>query len=260
MQADKVHSLSWRAWLLFSIAAAVIVGLALQGAISQDSAYHLFADRRGLWAIPNFCNVASNLPFIAAGLYGLYWLRRGRPGYGLQPLRPAYTVFFVSVCLVSAGSGYYHLDPSDATLVWDRLPMTVAFMAFFSLVLGEHVNSRLASCLLMPLLLLGVASVFWWWYSGDLRLYVLVQFLPFLLIPAIMLLYPSHLPGAAWTWAVLAAYVAAKLLELFDVSLYEALGISGHALKHVVSALGVCFVAVRLKLSGGCEPLADARH
>ena len=33
----------------------------------QDQSHHQFADQRELFGIPNFWNVASNLPFIAVG-------------------------------------------------------------------------------------------------------------------------------------------------------------------------------------------------
>ena len=37
----------------------------------QDPAYHLFADRRAWLGVANFADVASNLPFLAVGLWGL---------------------------------------------------------------------------------------------------------------------------------------------------------------------------------------------
>ena len=48
----------------------------------------------------------------------------------------AWLIFFVGVALVSAGSAYYHWSPSNPTLVWDRLPMTLGFMAFFAVIIG----------------------------------------------------------------------------------------------------------------------------
>ena len=42
--------------------------------------------------------------------------------------RRSWFVFFLGVALVFLGSGYYHYAPNDDSLVWDRLPMTVAFI------------------------------------------------------------------------------------------------------------------------------------
>lgn len=69
----------------------VVITLAfLLPAIPQDPAYHAFADQRTLHGVPHFWNVASNLPFVLAGLLGLLLLRR-RPfvAGGLPELYPA---------------------------------------------------------------------------------------------------------------------------------------------------------------------------
>jgi hypothetical protein len=143
---------------------------------------------------------------------------------------------------VAFGSAYYHLAPSDATLMWDRLPMTLAFMAFFAAVVGRHIAPAFARYALLPLLIVGLCSVLWWTFDGDLRPYLLVQFLPILLIPTILLLFPARMPGEKYVWWVLAAYVLAKVLEVFDAQIFDAIGVSGHALKHIAASVGVYFV------------------
>ena len=81
----------------------------------QNQDYHQFADQRELFGIPNFWNVVSNLPFIAIGAAGL--LRFHHNAISL--------VLFTGIFLTGFGSSYYHLDPNDSTLFWDRLPMTL---------------------------------------------------------------------------------------------------------------------------------------
>ena len=44
----------------------------------------------------------------------------------------AIVIYFSGVALVALGSAYYHEDPENETLFWDRLPMTIAFMALFA--------------------------------------------------------------------------------------------------------------------------------
>ena len=51
--------------LLLTLTAAVALIFLLLPRIPQPEAYHLFADRRNLLGIPNFGDVASNLPFAA---------------------------------------------------------------------------------------------------------------------------------------------------------------------------------------------------
>jgi hypothetical protein len=225
----------FRPHLLLAVALAMVAALAVHGPIAQDPAYHHFADARALFGVPNFWNVASNLPFLLVGLAGLAWLARALPRIA-APLQPAYLVLCIGVALVAFGSSWYHLAPSNDTLLWDRLPMTLAFMALLAIVRGEHIALRLARMALYPLLLAGVASVLYWRSTDDLRPYALVQFLPVLLIPLILVFYPRK--GSGPVWVALACYVAAKLLEALDARIFNALGhaISGHSLKHVVAA------------------------
>lgn len=226
-------------WLCATLVLFAGAGLLVHGPIPQDPEYHRFADARMLLGIPNFWNVVSNLPFVVAGVAGLLRLQRGRAPGVLPELRGAYVALFAGSALVGVGSGWYHLAPTDATLVWDRLPMTIAFMGFFAIVTGEHVSPAIARRVLWPLIAVGAASVAWWAYVGDLRAYALVQFVPIVLIPMLLLTHPSRLATTAPLWLVLASYVGAKLLEHWDHALHVALGFSGHPLKHVAAALGV---------------------
>jgi hypothetical protein len=222
--------------------------------IPQDPAYHDFVDQRTLYGVPNFWNVASNLPFVIAGLLGLLLLnRRQTVDGGLPELYSAYQVFFVGVLLTGFGSAWYHLSPTNETLVWDRLPMTLAFMAFFSMVLGENLSPGLGKRLLWPLLLVGVLSIVYWHITesaghGDLRPYGLVQFLPMVLIPVILLTFRSRLSGAAFLWAMVGSYVVSKLAEYYDAEIYAAIGsLSGHSVKHIIAAGGTLFIYYALR-------------
>ena len=245
MQIPATRTFGWREWLLLAIAAAVCLGLILHGPIRQDQDYHRFADGRGMLGLPNFWNVISNLAFLLFGAWGLAALYRNRSRW--LPMRAAYVVFFIGSACVALGSAYYHMDPSDHTLVWDRLPMTVAFMAFFAALVGRYVHPTHGVRALVPLLALGLLSVLWWRIVGDLRPYLMVQFLPILLIPAILLLYPVGAPGTRYIWAVLGVYVLAKVLEIYDAQIYGALGMSGHSLKHVAAAIGVYCVMLAVR-------------
>jgi len=233
------------------ILAALVVAL-LAPPIPQDPAYHAFVDRQEILGIQNFWNVVSNIPFLFVGLAGLFVVAgRDFPPGGIPALRTAYAIFFVGVALVSLGSGYYHLTPSNASLVWDRLPMTFAFMAFFAAIVGENISVRLGTRLLWPLIAVGVVSVGYWHFSevagrGDLRPYALVQFLPMVLIPIILLLFRSPFTGNRWIWLAMLAYAASKFAEFADEPIFDAVGIGGHAFKHLLAALGALSVLVAL--------------
>ncbi len=229
-----------------------LLGMLFVPAIPQDPGYHQFADQRTLLGIPNFWDVVSNLPFVLVGMVGLARLARGCPPGGLSPLLIHYRVFFVGVLLTGLGSIYYHLDPDNVTLVWDRLPMTIAFMAFFSALVGESLSLRAGRQLLLPLLLLGMASVIYWHVSeaaghGDLRPYLLVQFLPVLLTPYLLAFAPSPFTSKRQLWYLTGCYLLAKLLELTDHFWFNLGGVlSGHTLKHLAAAWACYWLYVAL--------------
>lgn len=210
-------------------AAAAILALTfcVMPPISQDPAYHLFADSRSIADVPNFWNVISNLPFALVGLLGLWKLRD-----------IAERTLFAGVLLTFFGSAYYHLAPSDARLVWDRLPMTLVFMSLLAMVLESGHAPWTSPSLLAALIACGATSVVWWRVTGDLRFYVLVQFGPLLiLIPALW-----RVRDAGYLAAVLAVYGLAKLAEFYDRAIFGTLPLSGHSIKHLLAALATYFI------------------
>ena len=230
--------------IIVAIIVISIIGVFNMDPIAQDPAYHKFADQRSIINIPNFFDVISNLAFVIVGFMGMRLIGKGRATGGLPELQAVYMTFFAGVFLTGFGSAYYHFHPDNQTLLWDRLPMTIAFMALFSAIVGEYISSRLALKLFVPLLLSGIFSVVHWYVTelngnGDLRAYLLVQFLPVLLIPLILCLFNSKLNGDKYIWGIFGAYALSKIMELFDAPIYSQLGIlSGHSLKHLIAAFG----------------------
>ncbi|MBN4080614.1 ceramidase domain-containing protein [Beggiatoa alba] len=218
--------------------------------MAQPIRYHHFSDSRTLFSILNFWNVVSSLLFLVVGLIGLYQLLLSRSLNILREIKVSYTLLFLGVTLVAFGSSYYHLWPSNQTLVWDRLCMVIAFMALFSIVISEFISIRVGKALLLPLIFVGVSSVIYWhlsetWGKGDLRFYALVQFLPMIIIPVILVCFCSYCSRANAYWMLLLAYVVSKFFEQFDAEVYSSLGfISGHTIKHIVAAFGIYLLLV----------------
>ena len=227
--------------LLSSVIMALVIMLVPP--VSQDPAYHNFADQRYISGIPHFWNVVTNIPFLVLGITGFFKIQKQELTGILPDLFRAYLTFFLGLVLTGLGSGYYHLDPSNSTLVGDRMAITISFMSFFVLIFGESISTKTASRLLLPLLFLGLSSVVYWNITeklgtGDLRFYALVQFLPMLLIPLMLLFYGSCLSGRRWILAILLVYGAAKITEMYDHQIYELICFSGHSLKHLIAAFG----------------------
>lgn len=239
--------------LALALLAALFVALAVLAPIGQPQQYHRLADMRamalGSFVLPNAADVLTSLPFALVGGAGLLLCRRAPPAQ-----RTPLAVFFAGLMLTGAGSAWYHLAPTDASLTWDRLPMTVAFAGAVGAVATERLGAESGPRWLAGWLLLGLASVAVWRLAGDLRLYGLAQY-----GGLAMLLLWTRLPAAAGAlrlpWGVLlAAYVVAKGFEVFDRALWVLTDglIAGHALKHVVAALGVVpLLRALLKVQSG---------
>lgn len=212
--------------------------------IAQDLDYHFFKDARQILTIPNFFNVFSNLPFLIVGLIGIKKLLQNKLII-IEEFKQAYFIFLLGVALVALGSSYYHYWPNNQTLVWDRLPMTIAFMSLTSIIVGEFISLRLAKVILWPLLLIGIFSVFYWQLTeksgqGDLRLYGLVQFLPMIIMPIILICFKSKFSHVSMYWWLSFFYLLSKVFEYCDSQVYSMLGfISGHSIKHLAAALGL---------------------
>jgi hypothetical protein len=251
-------SLAWRVAAVAGFCLVAGAAVTALPRIGQDPHYHDFADGRTLLGVPNLLNVASNLPFAVVGAAGLATVF-SPPARRLSAAeRASFALMFAGVAATSVGSAYYHWFPDNATLVWDRLPMTAAFMGFFAAVIAERVSVRAAGWLLAPLAAAGLAAA-WYWHltelrgQGDLRPYILVQFLPLAALPLILALFPCRYLDGRTLMAGLGWYAAAKACEHFDRPVYDALGgaVSGHTFKHILAAAGVWWLlrALRAGLS-----------
>ena len=227
--------------------------------IAQDTSYHQFSDTSTFWGIPNALNILSNLPFLIVGYLGVVEVLKNKNLNIIYENKHAYITLFLGAALVSFGSAYYHLFPNNDTLVWDRLPMTIAFMGLVSIVTSEFISIKLGKIILLPLVLFGLASVVYWDITemqgmGDLRPYIFVQFFPIIAIPIVLCLFTSAFNKTSHYWWLLFSYVLAKLFEHFDQYFHEILiVISGHSLKHIAAAIGLYILIKGYETNGAQE-------
>jgi hypothetical protein len=252
--------LGWReAGLVLLIVAPLLYLLFVFGApIPQDPAYHLFADVRTFLGIQNFGNVASNIAFLLVGAVGTLWCYRNP---GTEAVR-SWTVFFIGVALIFFGSGYYHYTPGDESLVWDRLPMTMAFMGLFAALLSEHLGKDFEYRLLIPAVVVGIASVVWWKVTDDLRVYIWVQLTPMLAIPYVIAVFPGRYTHRHYLLYGVGLYALAKVAEYNDREFYVLVSgaMSGHSLKHLVAAAATYCVYLMLRWRGQSRtPVASSQ-
>jgi len=279
------HILTLAASALLSLVVALICALFLfVEPIPQSQSYHNFADKRIFlcschgtsegfflppgtnrnrnngFIIPNFGDVVSNFVIFVGGVFGLALMYFNRAEVvDEDPIRTwqlkvCLPIFFSSTVAISAGSTYYHWSPSNNSLVWDRLPMTLAFVSIFCFMLEEYIPTvGIGQSLLHPFLGIGVFSVLYWSWTDDLRLYALVQFLPLVMIAALLACYQSRHGGTVQQTFGLVCYAIAKVCEERDYEIYSWTNriISGHSLKHVFAGLASISIASMMLMNEG---------
>lgn len=226
--------------IIFLIA---LLACALMPVMPQPPSYMILADTQTRFGIPNFSDVFSNIVFGILGAVGLL-----TPGnYRTSFEKYMYKVFFAAIFLVSIGSSYYHCAPNFWSLLWDRLPITVAMMCLLTAVIAELVNLKLAKILVAPLIILGLFSASYWYYTeihgnGDLRLYLFTQIFPALFIPILLVLTKPK--NGCYLWFAIGAYLCARVSEHFDHEIFALTQqtMSGHTLKHLLMGVGVYFI------------------
>jgi hypothetical protein len=254
-------------WVLAAITVALVVIVCLLPRIPQPQSYHAFADQRSLLGIPNFWNVVSNVPFAIVGLWGLVYLfRLNDEELSLRFIdrreRRPYVVLFAGPVLTAFGSSWYHWQPNDARLVWDRLPMTIVFMSLIAALMMERINLRAGLWLLPVLLLVGASSVLQWYWSSlhgvdDLRFYGTVQAYSVLFLLLVLLCPPRYTHGRDLA-IVAGLYVLAKLFATFDRTIYGwGHIVSGHTLKHLAGALAGYWI---LRMLERRQPVAQTAN
>lgn len=233
--------------LLALATAACAIGALAAPAMPQPLGYHQFADCRAWFSLPNALNVLSNLPFLWFGALGLraVWQNRLRWHDDTEAL--PYIVFFVGAALTCFGSMYYHWQPDNPRLVWDRLPMTLAFAGLIAAVAAERLHPSWGPRSLWPLLVAGAASVFYWYVTermgaGNVMPYGIFQGWAIMIVLLLLALFPAqrYSHGSEFWWPIV-WYGLAKIAETYDLAIYRATGtlVSGHTIKHLLAALAV---------------------
>lgn len=242
-------------WTIFGLLLLSSFILQSKGLLQTPEHYHHFIDNRKLLGIQNLMDVVSNILFFIVSIYTAWSLNKnntqGSLFKNLKTNQLNVNIVLTGCMLVGFGSAFYHLAPSDHRLMWDRLPMTIVFSGIVSHaithlnLLPKNWSITKMSCSYLALSLFSVVL----WYVGTLinqnwiGLYSFVQF-----GGIILLLY---LAGSAYSlkdntylkmiMKVIGLYIVAKVAEHYDHQIFDFTYniISGHSIKHMVSALAL---------------------
>ena len=95
--------ISWQDSLIVSLVFISFISLFFLEPISQDLAYHDFADNRTIFGINNFLDIVSSLPFLFVGMLGLYAICQN---WGIN-YSWSWLFLFLSVFCVAFGSSSF---------------------------------------------------------------------------------------------------------------------------------------------------------
>lgn len=228
----------------FLLAALFFIGCAwILPPFAQPQDYHRFVDERVFASIPRAFDVLSNLGFFFAGVWGLRALSAAKKG--LSPaLLWSLEIFFWGVMATAAGSAFYHMAPDDSRLLWDRLPMTLAFAGACGAMASIRVGERAGRAALAASLAYGAISLAIWRSTGNLTPYAVMQFGGLAWIALAWIFGQKKSFDLPWG-ALLGFYVAAKALELLDGQMFLLShgAFSGHTAKHLLAAAGAASFA-----------------
>ena len=239
--ASPTQSLPQRAGrILVAAVALILLAWPLAPLIRQDQGYHGFADQREWLGVPNAADVLSNLAFAVVGVLGVAGLLSRRRTRFNAATEAGLWLIALGILGTAFGSAWYHLNPTDATLFWDRLPMTIVFAGVLGAAIAQRLGEDSGRWSFAVLPLFGVASVVYWKSTGDLSLYMLLQLGGIVVLATLLALARDRGDPIPWLWVVV-FYVAAKIAEAGDHAIWNATNdlVAGHAIKHLLAAAAV---------------------
>ena len=209
------------------LAAVAIVVVALTISIVRGPDFHHYADTRVWLGLPNAGDVLSNVAFLIVAARGS---------------RLVYVPFGSAVCAgiatIGLGSALYHVAPSDVLLAFDWVPIALTLGVLSAAVIHDRGGPGRVAFVLAPVCAIG--SVAWWLatggtHGGNMAPYVAVQAAGIALPPLVAVIAPGTV-NARWLFAGLLGFAIARGLASYDRALLDAIGISGHSLKHIAAA------------------------
>lgn len=216
-----------RATIVSVIAAIAVIVVALAVTVTRGPGFHTYADARVWLGIPHAGDVLSNVAFLIVCARGL------RHAY-----LPLGRLVCLGVGLIGIGSGLYHVAPSDALLAFDWAPIALTLGLLAAAVIDDRGGPGGVAAIVA--VAFAVGSVAWWIATGgtaggNMAPYVAVQMAGVFVPPVVAVLARGD-ARTGWLFAGLAGFMIARGFAAYDRALLDAIGISGHSLKHVAAA------------------------
>ncbi|QUJ70064.1 hypothetical protein KDD30_18100 (plasmid) [Photobacterium sp. GJ3] len=254
-RSDRIRTL-----LLIASACILVLLILLQSPVILPPDVDTDTSSRQISDVHPLHVIVSSLPLAIVGFMGIRMLSlipKKQADRVVEPeIATAYFLFFQALLATSLGAVYYDLLPTPFGLMLDRIPGAIALVSLYCIVLSEYVRPALGTKLLFPLNIYAVFSVVYWYWmttaasgTADLSAYMLVQLLPILHLPLILLLYQGRWPDRPYYLAAFMCYGVAIGAESLDAEVWGMTQgiISGHCVKHVLAACAGGWVYLMLR-------------
>lgn len=189
-----------------------------------DTHYHDFADKN------KYTDILTNLPILISGLY-----ISSSKNIKLK-------ILGYHVILLSLASSYYHLNPNNKTIFLDLLSISlISSLLIIYLLKIEDNNIRFI------IYFIGIISVLYWNYSGNLFPYSLLW-----LTSTFLLLYVYYDTKYKWkSLIIISLIILIRIVEIYDKKIYNLTNniLSGHSLKHILAGIGIYLIGDLFKES-----------
>lgn len=229
-------------WSIFSLSLVVILFIFFNHPIHQDLSYHNFAEKNHVGIIPHFTDVITNLSFGFVGIFLFLRYRNNKEYYGAQ--KKLFYSFCFSACALCIGSGFYHWNPNNYGLLFDRITMLLGFaLIFLDTTIRYKIFSHTNLCTkILTVEFLFLVTLVPWIRNDRLELYIFAQFFVMSVMP--LLAIKNFTEGGNQYKHILMMflfYSLAKFFEFYDYFFYQLIHISGHSIKHICYAFSLYY-------------------
>ncbi|WJX35361.1 hypothetical protein P8452_23364 [Trifolium repens] len=238
-----------RIWGAIAIFICCMCLILFTPSIPRSPDQHQFADVRNLLGVPNTLNVMTNFPFLVVGVLGFVFALDGSFfNISSQGEVWGWVLFYGGMIGVAFGSTYYHLKPDNHRVIWDTLPMMVAFSSLLSCLIFERFGQRSGLSSMFALLVSAILCVLHERIYNDIRFCMMFQLILPLAIPAIAFMYRSKYTHSGYWFLSTGIYLLAKIEGAGDKKIYRVnhYFITGHSLEHLCLALIPFFLSIML--------------
>ena len=187
--------------------------------------YHNFSDKRKILNIPNAYNVFSNIAILL-------------PAFYLIIKEKKISFLSINLILLALASGYYHINPSDETILLDM----IFVISIYTIILSYFIDTYQS----ILVYIVGILSVLYWYKSKNIFIYELLKII--ILLYGFYKIYDTKV--SKFILPLIITSILIKISEYNDKEIFKITNkkISGHTLKHLIAGIQIYLLIIILNI------------